>query len=440
MNEIRIVVLFTVVLFVVGFAAAQNKPPCVLEVEQARAAAEKSKDYSQALAKADACVRKNPRSIDALFVRGEIYAGKGDFDLAIEDANKAVAISPNNAEVYYRRGLIYDKKTRNTYLKDEAASKALRKEASEAAYADFDKALVLDPKKGEALVVKTTLRRYFMGSGYASLRPEYDRAIEILTKRGDSRELAEAYYQRGNTYSLEQKNDLAIADFTSAIKLNPEHVGAYSLRATVHASPFFNPKRDVDAAIADYTREITLEPSAYTYTLRAGLFEEKGERAKAVADYRAALALESDNYTAKTKLAKLAPAPVATQPTEPRTPQPSAESFAAEGRQQLSQKDYDGAIKSLSECLRLKPDAAPCYAFRGYAKGMKGDLAASNSDHEAAIKLSPNEPAIYFVRGMMLVELGNKAGAISQFRNVLKLDPNNKQAQAALARLGEKPN
>ncbi len=440
-NGTRLVFLFMVGVFVAGSAAGQNKAQCAVEVEQATATAQKSKDYSQALAKAEECIRKNPKSVDALVARADVYASKGDFDLALADANKAVAGSPASGDIRYRRGLIFDKKARNTFLKDEASAKTIRKEASEAAYADFDKALELDPKKGEALVVKTTLRRYFMGSGYSTLKPDYDRAIEILSKIGNTRNLANAYYERGNSYSLEQKNDLAIADFTSAIKLNPDHVGAYSLRATVHSSPFFNPKRDVDAAIADYTKVITLEPGAYWYTNRAALFEEKGDRAKAIADYRAALALEPNNYTAKTQLAKLspAPAPVATQPVTPRPPQPTAESFAAEGRRQLSQKDYDGAIKSLTDCLRLKSDAAPCYAFRGYAQGMKGDINAANVDHEAAVKLSPNEPAIYFVRGMMFTELGKKTEAINEFRKVLRLDPNNKQAQSALQGLGVAP-
>ncbi|HQX56503.1 MAG TPA: tetratricopeptide repeat protein [Pyrinomonadaceae bacterium] len=422
--------------------AAQNKPHCVADVEQTTTAAQKSKDYSQALAKAEECIRRHPKSVDALIARADVYASKGDFDLAIADANKAVASSPASGEIYFRRGSIYDRRARNTFLKDEALSKNIRKEASEAAYADFDKALALDPKKGEALLVRTSLRGYFMGTGFSSLIPDLDRAVEILTKNGNTRELAEAYYQRGYTYSLEQKNDMAIADFTSAIKLNPDHVGAYSLRATVHSSPFFNPKRNIDAAIEDYTMVITLEPGAYLYSLRAALFAEKGERAKAIADYRAALALEPNNYTAKTQLAKLAPtpAPVATQPVTPRPPQPTAESFATEGRRQVSEKDYDGAIKSLTECIRLKSDAAACFAFRGYAQGMKGMMSFANADHDAAVKLSPNEPAIYFVRGMMFSELGKKAEAITEFRKVLKLDPNNKQAQSALQSLGVAPN
>ncbi|MEZ5424409.1 MAG: tetratricopeptide repeat protein, partial [Pyrinomonadaceae bacterium] len=371
-----------------------------------------------------------------LLARADVHAAKGDFDAALADATRAIAQEPESSEAYYRRGAVYGKRTRNTYLEDAAASKAFSKESSEAAYADFDKALALDPKKGEALVAKTALRQYFMGSGFDVLRPDYTRAIEILSARADTRALADAYYHRGNMYSLQQKNALAIADFTSAIKYNPDHVGAYSLRATVNASPFFNPNRNVDAAIADYSQVLRIKPSGYFYRLRGELFEENGEMAKAIADYRAAFSLDPNDYPTRQKLSKLAPDALA---APPKAAGPSAEQFAAEGRRKLAQKDYDGAINSLNECLRIKPDAAPCYAFRGYAQGMKANMAAANSDHEAAVKLSPNEPAIYFVRGMMLVELGNKAGAIAQFRNVLKLDPNNKQAQAALQNLGVAP-
>ena len=433
-------VLLCFIFLAANIVSAQNKLQCVIDVEQAKAAAKKSKDYSQALVKADDCVRKNPKSVDALFARAGLHAVKPDFDLAIADANAAVGRDPRNADMYHRRGLVYEQKARNTFLKDEAAGKALRKEASEAAYADFDKALELDSKKGESILAKTTLRRYFMGTGFLSLLSQYNRAIELLTAAKNTNVLAQAYYERGNVYSLEQQNDLAIADFTTAIKIKPDYLDAYALRGGVHSSPFFNPKRNVDAAIADYTKVIEIEASAYWYTSRAALYEEKGEREKAIADYRAALVLEPNNYTAKTHLAKLAPAPLPVKSPTPQPPQPNADQFAAEGRRQLSQKDYDGAIKSLSECLRLKPDAGACLAFRGYAYGMKGNMSAANSDHEVAVKLTPNEPAIYFVRGMMLKELGNKAGAIAQFRNVLKLDPNNSQAKAALKDLGVEPN
>ena len=42
--------------------------------------------------------------------RGVGYLNKGEFDKAIEDFNKAIAINPNYAKAYYNRGVIYYKK------------------------------------------------------------------------------------------------------------------------------------------------------------------------------------------------------------------------------------------------------------------------------------------------------------------------------------------
>ena len=97
LNGIRIASLFIVGFLVTESTNAQDRAQCVGEVEQATSAAVKSKDFSQALAKAEECLRRNPKSVDALMARAEVYASKGDFDLALADANKAVAGSPTSS-------------------------------------------------------------------------------------------------------------------------------------------------------------------------------------------------------------------------------------------------------------------------------------------------------------------------------------------------------
>jgi tetratricopeptide (TPR) repeat protein len=43
-------------------------------------------------------------------VRGVIYFGKGQYDRAIDDYNKAALLNPNNMAIYYNRGKAYEKK------------------------------------------------------------------------------------------------------------------------------------------------------------------------------------------------------------------------------------------------------------------------------------------------------------------------------------------
>jgi tetratricopeptide (TPR) repeat protein len=257
-----------------------------------------------------------------------------------------------------------------------------------------------------------------------------------LTASGNTAELARAYLARGTAWGREA-ND-RIKDLTTAIKLRPNYLEPLRWRASTYTK---TSPPNLEAAVADYTEYLKIKPSAEVNNSRAALYEQKGDKVKAISDYRAALALDPNNSTAKEKLAKLAPTTAVT-PTQPTTSSPkptTAEQFLAEGSRKAFQKDYDGAITSLSECLRLKPEAVECYAFRGFALGMKGDPTAAKPDFEAAIKLAPNQPEIYLLRGLTFVRVGSKAEAVKDFRSVLRLDPNNREAKDALQRLGEQP-
>ncbi len=44
---------------------------------------------------------------DAYIIRGLAYGGKGEFDTAIEDYNKAIKLNPEYAGAYNNRGLAY---------------------------------------------------------------------------------------------------------------------------------------------------------------------------------------------------------------------------------------------------------------------------------------------------------------------------------------------
>ncbi|MBP6003840.1 MAG: tetratricopeptide repeat protein [Pyrinomonadaceae bacterium] len=438
-TKIKIWVLCGIVFLAAFVTTAQNKPQCVAEVEQATAAAEKTKDYSQALVKANECVRKAPKSIDALFARAKVRTSKGEFDLALADLGKAIELDAKSADAYHWRAMTYWAKYKKEYPKKESFPLAM---------ADFDKAIEKDPKKGESYLRRAVMKRESMGSGYLALMPEFNKAIELLTGGKDPVALASAYYERGHAYGLDRRSDLAVADYTTALQIKPDYSAALLMRATTHGLNFkFGDRSQAsyDAAVADYTLYLKVEPpTASTYISRGSLYEDKFDRAKAVDDYRAAFAIDPNNGWLKEKFSQMGISPTPPSATPVPTPVtktgPTAEEFAAEGRRQIFGKNYDAGIKALSECVRLMPDAAACFAFRGYAYGMKGDMTLANADHAAAVKLNPKEVAIYFVRGMMFVELGKKVDAATEFRNMLKLDPNNQQAQKALQSLGVNPN
>jgi len=81
---------------------------------------------------------------------------------------------------------------------------------------------------------------------------------------------AEQAFNRGETAYNEKKYDVAITEFTEAIRLNPNHEPAYSYRAGLYLII----KKDYDRAIADLEAALRIRPnSAYN----KGLLESARE-------------------------------------------------------------------------------------------------------------------------------------------------------------------
>jgi len=98
------------------------------------------------------------------------------------------------------------------------------------------------------------------------------------------------HFYRGNAYYHKGDYDPAIADFSQAIKLQPDDAAAYYNRGNAYYY-----KGDYDQAITDYTKAIKLQPDyAAAYNNRGNAYAHKGNRQKAIADLQKALQLSSD--------------------------------------------------------------------------------------------------------------------------------------------------
>ena len=110
------------------------------------------------------------------------------------------------------------------------------------------------------------------------------------------------YHYRGLAYERDDKIALAIADYTKALALDPSDTEALSYRA--HA---YGDSGAFDKAIADFDELIRREPdNADAYAGRGEAYEGLNQKAKALADFRKAYSLAPDNEEAKAGLKRLA--------------------------------------------------------------------------------------------------------------------------------------
>jgi len=100
---------------------------------------------------------------------------------------------------------------------------------------------------------------------------------------------AEEYSTRGGKYFSERNFDAAIADFTEVIQLEPDNPFAYYKRGLSYTN-----KKEFDLAIKDFTEAIRLAPNKFGdfYFDRAGAYYFKGNKALAISDLEVAVKID----------------------------------------------------------------------------------------------------------------------------------------------------
>jgi tetratricopeptide (TPR) repeat protein len=85
--------------------------------------------------------------------------------------------------------------------------------------------------------------------------------------------------------------------------------------------------------------------------------------------------------------------------------------------------DYDRAIASASEAMRLDPKNALAFTNRGAAYGSKGDFDRAIADYTEAIRLNPNYAVAFNNRGVAYGKKGDFDRAIADYTEVIRLNP-----------------
>ena len=87
-------------------------------------------------------------------------------------------------------------------------------------------------------------------------------------------------------HSPQDEYEMAVADFTKAIELDPDFAKAHEYRGYAHYY-----KSEPGKAVADFTVSIRLKPDDGTYVMRGFAYSFQREFNKAIADYNTAIRL-----------------------------------------------------------------------------------------------------------------------------------------------------
>jgi tetratricopeptide (TPR) repeat protein len=212
-----------------------------------------------------------PRTAGTFLDRGIMFASREEYDMAIADFTDAIDLDPDLQTAWILRGRALFASVSYVYEVSENFSSVGTISTGSVDISEEKKAV------------------------YGRAIADFTQAIRLDPNN------ANAYTERGAAYADKGDSDRAIADFTQSIRLDPNDAVAYSNRGTA-----YDDKREHDRAIADYTQAIRLDPN-YTmaYNNRGAAYYDKGDYARARTDWKKALQLDPTNATARDNLEAL---------------------------------------------------------------------------------------------------------------------------------------
>jgi protein O-mannosyl-transferase len=216
-----------------------------------------------------------------------------------------------------------------------------------------------------------------------------------------------AYVNRGAAFQKAGRLEKAVADYETAINLDPSDSRAYiSLGAALEQMG------RLDRAQEAVERALALDPSSPEAFRNRGLLREKmGRFDEAIADYTRAIALLPDYY----------------------------EAYNNRGLTYAKTGQFDKAAADYSASLSINPRYFNAYLNRGIAFTLSGQYERALEDFNRAILLGQDDAMAYYNRGMFYRRVGRNELALSDIRKACELG--NERACSALQQVtrGAKP-
>lgn len=326
-----------------------------------------------------------PQDGDVWFEMGNIFLQLGESDQALEALDQALRLQPDNILVHRNRAILL-RETGQTDLAIEAFTEMMKR----------------FPNDYTGFVNRGMLHKQ---------ADRYQQAIEDLTSAIKIQpESAFCYFHRGLAYRALGYVGNALSDMSHALARDEKPEGL------VERGELYQDLGDFDLAIADFTRALELQPTRdYARVARGQTLERQGKFDEAIADF--------------TQVIDRDPPIAALQPTREYARLARAWAYEKQGKYAEAIADFTAAIDGDAQLPEV-------YIMRGRAFRKFGKWAEAKLDFEKSLELAPdNALAIYSLAWFLAtvpdeslrdadraVELAVRGNDLSKSREPLALD------------------
>lgn len=368
-------------------------------------------DIPGAKAKIDAVLSKNPKSAEAIFMRGTLLAIEGNTPGALEQYQKSIEAKPSFLPAH--TAIIFS---------------LLQTDKIEDAVKQLDALKKIAPKTPQAYFLDAQVN--YQRKEYKAARESAQQLLRFSPNNPNSLQLAGAIeYQLGSYLQAETY-------LTKAVQSSPKLVLARRILVANYLRAG-QPAKAIDT-LQPILGEIDKD-SAFL-TLAGQAYLQNGDAGKAAEYFTKASKLDPENATKKTSVAVAHLAQGNTESGFQELQRISAEDKGITAdlaliTAHLKNNQLDKALQAIDVLEKKQPDNPATYNLRARALLAKKDVAGARKSFEKAITINPTFfPA---VASLATLDLADKKpqDAKKRFETVLTADPKNIQALLALAEL-----
>jgi tetratricopeptide (TPR) repeat protein len=202
---------------------------------------------------------------------------------------------------------------------------------------------------------------------------------------------ADLYWIRGSCYRDQGRLDEALTDYGFALQITPDYAQVYNDRGNTYSA-----LGRYEEALADYNHALSLDPKlVQAYSNRGATYNELGRYEEALADFTRALQIAPHNALA----------------------------YNNRGNSYCSLNRHEEALADLNEALRLSPNLVAAFANRGKVYRALKQYPKALADYDSALKLGPQSAELYLNRGGIYHTLGRYMEALTDYASALSRNP-----------------
>lgn len=388
-------------------ASPEYEPARLVDIRETIA----SQDISGAKAKIEAVLTKNPRSAEAMLIKGALLATESNAAASLEQYHKAIEAKPDFLPAH--TAIII------SLLQNDKMDDAIKQ---------LDAVKKIAPKTPQAYFLDAQVN--YQRKDYKVARESAQQLLRLSPNNPNSLQLAGAIeYQLGSF--LQAETYLA-----KAVQFSPKLVLARRILVT-------NYLRSGQPAKALETLQpvlVDIEKDSAFLTLAGQAYLQNGDAVKAAEYFTKASKLDPENAPKKTSIAVAHLAQGNTDSGFQELQRISAEDKGITAdlaliAAHLKNNQLDKAIQAIDVLEKKQPDNPATYNLRAQALLAKKDVPGARRSYEKAIAINPTFfPAVASLARLDLAD--KKPGdAQKRFETVLAADPKNVQALLALAEL-----